>query len=162
MIVLLVIDAADQGESMHLAGAIRQKFADVGAGDGRRNRLEWTAGVGPRLGVPGFELAKAAGHENDQDPFLLPLDLARGAYHVAKAEQAEPGGRTMMSAPVPFCRALLSSRMPSASPTISRIKVTSTATAVMLMIDRSGRLVRLATIILFMGIKLVLSSCLDY
>src|SRR6478735_2384090 len=61
----------------------------------------------------------------------------------------DPGGRTVRSAPIPTWRDLLSSRIPSANPTIIRISVTSTATAKIEIIDRIGRWTRLATIILF-------------
>src|SRR5215831_20799288 len=72
------------------------------------------------------------------------------------ARLEDPGGRTVRSAPIPTWRDLLSSRIPSASPTIIRISVTSTATAKMLMMDRMGRWTRLATIILFIGFLLYL------
>ena len=62
----------------------------------------------------------------------------------------EPGGCTMMSAPMPTCRFLVSVSMPTERPTIRRIRVTSTATATMLMMVRKGRCTRLAKIILFM------------
>src|SRR5579859_1575357 len=64
----------------------------------------------------------------------------------------DPGGLTVRSAPIPTWRDLLSSRIPSASPTIIRISVTSTATAKIEIIDRIGRWTRLATIILFINL----------
>src|SRR5436309_1629255 len=67
-----------------------------------------------------------------------------------KAEMnEEPGGRTRISAPVPAVRFLLSFRIPSESPTISRMSVTSTAIATMLMSDRIGRCTRLEMTIFF-------------
>src|SRR5258708_5164980 len=61
----------------------------------------------------------------------------------------EPGGFTIMSAPMPAWRGLLSFRIPGERPRFSRTGVPATATATMLMADRSGRYTRLATIILF-------------
>src|ERR1039457_3152718 len=63
----------------------------------------------------------------------------------------EPGGCTMMSAPMPACRVLLSFSIPSMMPTIRSMSVTSTATATTLMMVRNGRCTRLARIIRFMG-----------
>ena len=63
----------------------------------------------------------------------------------------EPGGCTMMSAPMPTWRFLASLSMPMERPTMSRIRVTSTATATTLMMVRNGRCTRLAKIILFMS-----------
>ena len=56
----------------------------------------------------------------------------------------------MMSAPMPTCRFLVSVSMPIERPTMRRIRVTSTATATMLMMVRKGRCTKLAKIILFM------------
>src|SRR4051794_11877698 len=56
----------------------------------------------------------------------------------------------MMSAPMPTWRSRVSLSMPTDRPTITRIKVISTAMATMLMRERIGRCTRLATIILFM------------
>src|SRR5882762_4518291 len=50
---------------------------------------------------------------------------------------------------MPACLALESLSIPTQSPTISRIRVTSNAIATMLIRDRSGRCTRLPTIILF-------------
>src|SRR5579871_987275 len=61
----------------------------------------------------------------------------------------EPGGITMTSAPMPACLCLESLSNPRQSPTISRIKVTSSAMATTLIRERTGRCARLATIILF-------------
>ena len=59
------------------------------------------------------------------------------------------GGCTITSAPMPAWRCRASFSMPTESPTISRISVTSSAMATMLISDRMGRCTRLATIILF-------------
>src|ERR1700690_3796214 len=61
----------------------------------------------------------------------------------------DPGGRTRMSAPIPAVRARESCIMPRQSPTISRIMVTSSATATMLIRDRIGRWPRFPTIMRF-------------
>ena len=61
----------------------------------------------------------------------------------------EPGGSTMTSAPMPACRCRESLSIPSDSPTISRMRVTSKAMATILITDRIGRCTRFATIILF-------------
>src|SRR5689334_16133989 len=68
---------------------------------------------------------------------------------VMPCRNEDPGGLTMMSAPTPACRCLESFSMPSEKPTITRMSVTSTAMATMLMTVRIGRCTRLATIILF-------------
>ena len=60
VVVVCGVDAADEGQAVHLLGGVRQQLADVGAGHGGRDRLERPAGVGARLRVPGFELADAA------------------------------------------------------------------------------------------------------
>ena len=56
---------------------------------------------------------------------------------------------TTTSAPIPACRCFESFTMPNESPTISRISVTSRATATTLIKERIGRYSRLPTIILF-------------
>src|SRR5882762_11730917 len=61
----------------------------------------------------------------------------------------EPGGRTRMSAPVPLVLSLLSFKMPSDNPTISRMSVTSTAMATTLIRVRMGRCTRLERINFF-------------
>src|SRR5258708_4006107 len=81
----------------------------------------------------------------------MPPTLMGTGAPVRPVMNDEPGGFTMMSAPMPAWRVLLSLRIPVERPTISRIRVTSTATATMLMADRSGRYTRLATIILFIS-----------
>jgi hypothetical protein len=60
-----------------------------------------------------------------------------------------PGGSTITSAPIPAWRDRESFKRPIEKPTIKSISATSSAMAAMLMIDRTGRLARLATIILF-------------
>src|SRR6185312_601913 len=57
----------------------------------------------------------------------------------------DPGGRTNTSAPMPYWRVFESLSMPSERPTISRIMLTSIATATMLIIERMGRWARLET-----------------
>src|SRR5438270_8685412 len=71
----------------------------------------------------------------------------------------DPGGRTVRSAPIPTWRDLLSTRMPSANPTIISISVTSTATAKIEIMDRIGRWTRLARIILFIKFKTAENTC---
>src|SRR5882762_1898856 len=72
----------------------------------------------------------------------------------------EPGGSTITSAPMPCCRVRESFSIPNEKPTISRISVTSSAIATMLISDRSGRCARLATIILcIMGCDLLPGLC---
>src|SRR5262245_21161972 len=61
----------------------------------------------------------------------------------------DPGGATTTSAPMPACRWRESLSMPMERPTISKMRVTSKAMAMMLIRDRMGRCARLATIILF-------------
>src|SRR3954465_1033886 len=68
------------------------------------------------------------------------------------ARKDDPGGLRRMSAPVPAVRILLSFKIPSERPTISRISVTSTAMATMLINDRIGRCTRLERIIFFIGV----------
>ena len=80
---------------------------------------------------------------------ILPAIFTETGAPVTPIISDEPGGCTMMSAPIPACRLLLSFRMPSMMPTISRISVTSTATATTLMRVRNGRCTRLAKIIRF-------------
>src|SRR6266850_6203053 len=70
----------------------------------------------------------------------------------------DPGGRTKMSAPVPLVRCLLSFKMPSDNPTISRMSVTSTAMATTLIRVRMGRWTRLERINFFICEYQVLST----
>ncbi len=65
----------------------------------------------------------------------------------------DPGGCTIRSAPMPTVRFLASFSIPSDRPTITRISVTSTAIATMLINDRTGRCNRFAKIILFIGLS---------
>ena len=91
VIVLRGVDAADEGEAVHLLGGVRQQFADVDAGHGGRDGLERPAGVGAGLGVPGFELADAAREEDDEDALVLPANLVGVGRreHVLEAEHAD-------------------------------------------------------------------------
>src|ERR1700691_2167116 len=68
---------------------------------------------------------------------------------VSPAMKDDPGGSTITSAPIPAARDCWSCSMPMHKPTISRISVTSSATATMLIIDRTGRCTRFPTIIRF-------------
>src|SRR5579864_3229443 len=61
----------------------------------------------------------------------------------------------MTSAPIPACRCFESFSIPSEKPTITRMSVTSSAMAMMLISDRTGRCTRLATIIRFINFLLV-------
>src|SRR6267143_420089 len=61
----------------------------------------------------------------------------------------DPGGRTSTSAPIPAVRMRLSCSIPSERPTISRISVTSSATATTLISERSGRCTKFPTIMRF-------------
>src|SRR5919108_2481023 len=70
-----------------------------------------------------------------------------------------PGGMTTTSAPKPAWRWRESFRMPRERPTISRIRVTSSAMAIMLITERTGRCTRLATIMRFIMSACLLSVC---
>ena len=61
----------------------------------------------------------------------------------------DPGGRTRMSAPMPAVRVRESCISPRHNPTINRISVTSSATATMLISDRTGRCTRFPIIMRF-------------
>jgi hypothetical protein len=61
----------------------------------------------------------------------------------------EPGGCTIRSAPMPRVRSAASFSMPSAKLTMTRMSVTSTATAMIEISVRMGRCTRLETTILF-------------
>src|SRR5438445_6656624 len=61
----------------------------------------------------------------------------------------EPGGNTITAAPIPAWRDRESFSNPIEKPTMSRMSVTSSAIATMLMAERRGRCARLETIILF-------------
>jgi hypothetical protein len=61
------------------------------------------------------------------------------------------GGSTITSAPTPRWRSFESLSIPIINPTISRIRVTSTATAVMLIREHMGRCSKLESTSLFIG-----------
>ena len=92
VVVLGGVDAADQGQAVHLLGGVRQQLADVDAGHRGGDGLERAAGVGAGLGVPGFQLADAAGQPDDEDALLRLLQLPGGGRvdQAAEAEHAEP------------------------------------------------------------------------
>src|SRR5271165_1659180 len=81
---------------------------------------------------------------------ILSATLTETGAPLTPINSDELGGCTMMSAPIPACRFRLSSSMPTDKPTISRMSVTSTATATTLIMVRNGRCTRLARIIRFM------------
>src|SRR5208337_1956942 len=81
---------------------------------------------------------------------ILSATLMETGAPLTPISRDELGGCTMMSAPMPAWRFLLSSSMPIERPTINRISVTSTATATTLIMVRNGRCTRLARIIRFM------------
>ena len=64
-------------------------------------------------------------------------------------KKLEPGGETITSKPIPFCRLALSFSMLMHRPTMSRISVTSIEIAKTLIMVRSGRCTRLEKTILF-------------
>src|SRR5262249_13580945 len=76
----------------HLAGGLRQQFADVDAGDARRNGAERAAELGARFRVPAFELAHAA-VEPDEEDLLAALTHFRGDSGFGeRAQGRETGG----------------------------------------------------------------------
>ena len=79
----------------------------------------------------------------------MPPTLMDIGAPVSPTMYEDPGGMTITSAPIPACLCLVSFRMPSDNPTISRIRVTSRATATILIRERIGRCTRLPTIIRF-------------
>src|SRR5271165_7165435 len=82
---------------------------------------------------------------------ILSATLTETGAPLTPISSDELGGCTMMSAPIPACRLRPSSSMPIDRPTISRMSVTSTATATTLIMVGNGRCTRLARIIRFMG-----------
>src|SRR5450755_565729 len=68
---------------------------------------------------------------------------------VRPAMNEDPGGRTKTSAPMPAVRVRPSCSIPRQSPTIRRISVTSSATATMLISERTGRRTRFPMIMRF-------------
>ncbi len=68
---------------------------------------------------------------------------------VSPTMNEDPGGSTSTSAPMPAVRVRLSCSIPSERPTISRISVTSSATATTLISERSGRCTKFPTIMRF-------------
>ena len=65
------------------------------------------------------------------------------------AMNEDPGGSTITSAPMPPARVRVSCIIPKQRPTISSISVTSSATATMLIIERTGRCTRFPRIMRF-------------
>ena len=61
---------ADDGELIGDGGALGHELREVGAGDFGGNAFEGAAGGGSGLGVPGFELGRAAA-EPEEDAVLL-------------------------------------------------------------------------------------------
>src|SRR5271165_6007293 len=81
---------------------------------------------------------------------ILSATLTEIGAPLTPINRDELGGCTMMSAPIPACRFRPSSSIPMDRPTISRMSVTSTATATTLIMVRNGRCTRLERIIRFM------------
>src|SRR5882762_2190413 len=77
-----------------------------------------------------------------------PILMGMGAP-VRPTMNDDPGGSTSTSAPIPAARARVSCSIPSERPTISRISVTSSATATTLISERSGRCTKFPTIMRF-------------
>src|SRR4029077_11530190 len=77
-----------------------------------------------------------------------PILIGMGAP-VRPTMNEDPGGSTSTSAPIPAARVRVSCSIPRESPTISRISVTSSATATTLMSERSGRCTRFPTTMRF-------------
>src|SRR5258706_2057925 len=79
---------------------------------------------------------------------MSPTLMCMGAPENAPMNE-DPGGRTSTSAPIPAVRVRVSCSIPSERPTISRISVTSSATATTLISERSGRCTKFPTIMRF-------------
>ena len=90
VVVVGGVDAADQGHAVHLRGGVRQQLADVNAGHRGGDGLEGTAGIGAGFGVPRFQLAGPAQQQDDKDPFLSRVQLARGERLDERAETEGP------------------------------------------------------------------------
>ena len=89
VVVLGGVDAADQGQPVHLLGGVRQQLADVDAGHRGRDGLERAAGVGAGLGVPGFQLADAAGEPDERARAFAPSASSLAAAGLNQAAEAE-------------------------------------------------------------------------
>ncbi len=90
VVVFLGVDAAHQGQVMHLLGRVGQQLADVHARHGSGNGAERSAGVGLGLGIPAFQLAQAAGHPDHENVFLIRRQLGQGRREARGENRASP------------------------------------------------------------------------
>jgi len=101
MFILGRIDAADQGDLVHLPGREGKQFANVRPGHGGGDVEKRPARVGSRLGIPRFKLAEPAGQKDDQHALLhaLKLPRRRRLNHVREAESPQPCNRPRQELP---------------------------------------------------------------
>ncbi len=94
MVPFLVGHGPHQGDLVHDLGRMVPALRDRDAGDGRRDRPGFPAVLGSWLGVEGLELARSAGHP-EQDARHLPLPDVGGmeGHPVGEAQRHGPRRR---------------------------------------------------------------------
>ena len=89
VLAFLAVHRADQAEVVHRLGDLRQVLGDLDAGDGRLDRLRLAAVGMARLGIEGFELARAALHPEEDAGLAAFAQVGRiGSQQVLPAQHA--------------------------------------------------------------------------